>query len=284
MIRVGNFFFRFRNLAFPLIVVALCASAPPPPDSLSRPWANNIKDAGAILLALAGLILRATVIGYAYIRRGGRNKRVDADGLVTEGMFALCRNPLYVGNILIYAGVLLLHGAPPVILAGLVVFGFIYQCIVLAEEDFLLRKFGDEYRIYCAEVPCWMPRLGKFRTATAGMTFNFRRVILKDYSTLCSTLTGLALVEIYKYLLTPEPEDHTTRLYLLAAFVGMTWLVTAIISLCKKHQILRETSARRGGDPVIRSLRGDAASSHGQFPLLPARGQAPRPPESGEQG
>ena len=49
--------------------------------------AERVKDVVALLILLAGLALRATVIGYAYIQRGGLKKRVYASDLVTEGMF-----------------------------------------------------------------------------------------------------------------------------------------------------------------------------------------------------
>jgi hypothetical protein len=37
----------------------------------------------------------------AYIKRGGRKKRIAADHLVVDGIFAHVRHPLYVGNFLL---------------------------------------------------------------------------------------------------------------------------------------------------------------------------------------
>ena len=101
MLSIGNFFFKYRNQAFPLIIVTLFVAAPPAATVLGSATLEQWKDAAALLIVFAGLILRATVIGYAYIKRGGLNKRVYAKDLVTEGMFGVCRNPLYVGNMLI---------------------------------------------------------------------------------------------------------------------------------------------------------------------------------------
>ncbi len=240
MIHIGNFFFQSRNLAFPLIVAGLCLSTVPPVEVFHSTRLGALKDVMAVMVALAGLVLRATVIGYVYIRRGGQKKRIHADGLVTEGLFKLCRNPLYVGNMLIYSGIMLLHGAQAVVLCGIVLFAFIYQCIVLAEEAFLLAKFGESYRLYCAEVPRWIPQFARFRAATAGMRFNIRRVILKDYSTMASTLTGLTVVQICKYLLAKDAAAYTQRLCLLAGFLVLIALIAAIVSRCKKSSFLRE--------------------------------------------
>jgi protein-S-isoprenylcysteine O-methyltransferase Ste14 len=83
------------------------------------------------------------------------SSRVYAKDLVTEGMFGVCRNPLYVGNMLVYIGIFLLHGDPLVAVAGIALFAFIYQCIVYAEEAFLEAKFADAYRAHCRDVPRW---------------------------------------------------------------------------------------------------------------------------------
>ena len=131
MLSIGNFFFKYRNQAFPLIIVALFVAAPPAATVLGSATLERWKDAAALLIVSAGLILRATVIGYAYIKRGGLNKRVYAKDLVTEGMFGVCRNPLYVGNMLIYSGLFLFHGNPVVVAVGCLLFGFIYQCLSL---------------------------------------------------------------------------------------------------------------------------------------------------------
>lgn len=119
MIAIGNFLFRFRNQLFPAIIVVLFLLMPPPALVLDNPLLTLAKDAVAILVILAGLALRATVVGYQYIQRGGLRKKVYAKDLVTEGMFGVCRNPLYVGNMLLYCGVFLLHGNPLLIVIGI---------------------------------------------------------------------------------------------------------------------------------------------------------------------
>src|SRR5437870_545724 len=98
MIALGNFFFRFRNGLFPLAYLLLFWKNPPV-------FANEtVALAVGLALAITGQLLRAVTIGLVYIRRGGKNRQVYANDLVTEGMFAHCRNPLYVGNFLIIAG------------------------------------------------------------------------------------------------------------------------------------------------------------------------------------
>ena len=235
MISIGNFFFRYRNRLFPVIVIALFAIAPPSQTFLGREDYLPIKDAVAVLIALSGLAFRSLVIGYAYIKRGGMNKKVYADNLVTEGLFAICRNPLYVGNVLMYIGVFLLHGAPMVALSGIVLFLFIYQCIILAEEAYLHAKFGEGYEAYCRDVSRWVPAFSKFREATDGMTFNARLAIKKDYSTMATTFVTLLLTQLYKYLsVAPHAVSDRPALMLIGAIL-MVGIIAKVIRYYKKR-------------------------------------------------
>ncbi len=235
MIKVGNFFFTWRNKLFPLIILGLYAVAPPPHEIMGSESLETAKDILALLIAFAGLLIRAVVIGYAYIKRGGMNKKVYAENLVTEGMFSLCRNPLYLGNIFIYAGVFLMHGNPLVVILGIGLYLFIYQSIIYAEETYLLQKFGDAYHEYCRDVPRWIPRLSHFREATTGMEFNLQRVIIKDYTTIATTIIALAITEGYEYLALPNVSGDTTYITFLAAFILASGLFAAMVRFYKKR-------------------------------------------------
>jgi protein-S-isoprenylcysteine O-methyltransferase Ste14 len=192
LIACGNFFFRYRNSVFLIVMLVLLVSFPPEWPGASRTYELG-GDIAGLILALAGQALRAAVIGFVYIKRGGLNKRVYADTLVTEGFFGVCRNPLYVGNFLMLAGLLLIHGNPWVIALGMTFFLFAYVSIVAAEEHFLSGKFGSDYSAYCCDVNRWWPDFGRLAGSTEGMRFNWQRVVIKDYSTF-STNIATALV------------------------------------------------------------------------------------------
>lgn len=240
MVNLGNFFFRYRNQVFPAIIVALFCLASPPLEVWGSPTTAIVKDVVSILVVFSGLALRMVVVGYAYIQRGGLNKRVYAKDLVTEGMFGVCRNPLYVGNMLVYTGIFLLHGDPLVIAIGVCLFAFMYQCIVYAEETFLEQKFGDAYRAYCRDVPRWGLRLEKFRHSTEGMTFNFKRVIAKDYSTVASALIAVLGTEMYRFASAENLEHQLSYLLFLSALMVVVGLATALVSYLKKRGAFRE--------------------------------------------
>lgn len=243
MIAIGNFLFRFRNQLFPAIIVVLFLLMPPPALVLDNPLLTLAKDAVAILVILAGLALRATVVGYKYIQRGGLKKKVYAKDLVTEGMFGVCRNPLYVGNMLLYSGVFLLHGNPLLIVIGIGLFAFMYQCIVYAEEAFLLRTFGDAYRDYCRDVPRWMLRLSNFSQSTEGMTFNIRRVVGKDYSTVSAAMIAVLATEMYKFATYESSSQNAGVLAVLGGAMALVGIATAVISYKKRRGAFRDPVA-----------------------------------------
>jgi protein-S-isoprenylcysteine O-methyltransferase Ste14 len=236
MIPIGNFLFRYRNQVFPILIVLLFLASPAPGEMGGSAALEHMKDAIALCIALFGLSMRATVIGYAYIKRGGLNKKVYAKNLVTEGMFGVCRNPLYAGNMLIYTGVFLTHGNPWVVSIGIAGFLFMYQCIVYAEEAYLRDKFGKGYDAYCADVPRWLPRLDKFADAIEGIPFDLAHAIRRDYSTISATLIALALVEIYGQLARPDPGQGQAYLLMLTVSVALIGVMTGAIRMLNKAE------------------------------------------------
>ena len=189
LVRYGNFLFKYRDQVFPAVLLALFVFTRPHwPDG--RDGYDTVLDLAGFGIALLGQILRAAVVGYAYIIRGGKNKQVYAEELVTRGFFNHSRNPLYVGNLLILLGLLVIWNSPLAYVIGVPFFLLGYVAIVAAEEAFLRRKFGAEYDAYAARVPRWWVRLGGFRESMEGMVFNWRRVVLKEYGSAAYWVAG----------------------------------------------------------------------------------------------
>lgn len=231
-IRIGDFFFKYRNAVFPLMWCVLFVAFKPAPA-----FSSSLVTLACVLVAL-GLLVRGAVIGFAYIKRGGLNKEVYADTLVTEGFFTTCRNPLYVGNMLIYVGVFLMHGNPIVIIAGTLGSFFVYQSIIAAEEYFLRNKFGESYEAYCRDVPRWQMKLNRLGKATEGMQFNFKRVLMKDYSTIANALVTLTFLNGLRHYHYDTPELwHENLMRHVAIIIGIL-LIAAAISRAKKMKLL----------------------------------------------
>jgi protein-S-isoprenylcysteine O-methyltransferase Ste14 len=188
MIALGNFFFKYRSLIF--IAMAAVLFLP------TRPVFGNAQAAmwAGLVIALAGQLLRFITIGYDYIVRGGRNRRVFAEGLVTGGMFAHCRNPMYVGNVLLVLGTGLVANSAPFLFFIFPAIVFIYQAIILAEENYLK---------YCAQASRWIPDFRNFSDTVKNKPFLWERVLLKDHGTTFFLMTVL-FVLIEKRIFTTD--------------------------------------------------------------------------------
>lgn len=240
MIQIGNFFFKYRNLIFILLYLALFIPSPPLfstahfGDSYYL-WPIII----GLLVTVSGQLIRGATIGLAYIIRGGVAGKVHAEDLVTSGMFNHCRNPLYVGNILMLAGVGVLSNSLIYLLVFIPFFLFVYQAIVLAEENFLRNKFGEAYTNYCKKVNRWLIRFNGLSKTYKGMHFNWRRWILKEYNTQYVWLTGITLILLLKY---SELTDGNTQLrnLLLICILASLLLLYLYVKYLKKSGKMRE--------------------------------------------
>ncbi len=234
MIKIGNFFFKYRNLLFIPLYLALFIPSPEILTSSHHSWLLF----SGLLITLSGQVLRGATIGLAYIERGGKNKQVYASKLVTQGLFNHCRNPLYIGNIFMLLGVGILSNSLLYITVFIPAFLFIYQAIVLTEENFLRHKFGVEYENYCLRTHRWLPKLSGLRKTFESMQFNWRRWLAKEYNTQFVWLLGLTFILLFKY---PELSDYDTviRNHWLLLILPSLMLFYCSIRYLKKSKKLR---------------------------------------------
>lgn len=218
LVHVGNFLFRYRNAIGPvLFLLALVAAVPS--DPWESPALGRLVAAIGLATALAGSAFRIFTIGFEYIERGGRNRQVFASKLVQGGVFDHCRNPLYVGNILICIGLALVARSWAFYLLIPIIL-FAYSCIVAAEEAYLREKFGAEYAVYCARVRRWWPRWSGWSHSLEGMRFNWGRVLVKEYNTILVLLLALALLWLWRRYVIGGAEVLPHPALLTVAFAG----------------------------------------------------------------
>lgn len=176
MVKLGNFFFHHRNYLFPVFYAMLFVPSPSIFDNYSIAFFLGL------IITLMGQSIRMLTIGLVYIIRGGKDRKVYAEELVTTGIFNHSRNPMYVGNVTMLLGMGILANSLFFLLILFPFFVFVYQAIIKAEENFLHQKFGAGYEKYMQNVPRWLPNLNGIRSTLQGMTFNWSRVILKEYN------------------------------------------------------------------------------------------------------
>jgi len=113
---------------------------------LSRPLAASI--GWGVPVSLAGLALRGWAAGCL-----DKNRQ-----LATGGPYAHTRNPLYVGTLLVAAGLAIAARSPWLAVLFACVFLFVYLPVIQLEEQHLRHLFPD-YASYAARVPALWPRL-----------------------------------------------------------------------------------------------------------------------------
>lgn len=119
-------------------------------------------DLGAAARPLGWAAIGAGLAGFAWAlaaifsHHTTVNPYKAASSLVTSGPFRYSRNPIYLSDWFVYAGVmLLLRSAWPLLFAP-AVFLVMRRGVVAHEERHLEARFGDEYRAYRARVRRWL--------------------------------------------------------------------------------------------------------------------------------
>jgi protein-S-isoprenylcysteine O-methyltransferase Ste14 len=108
------------------------------------------------ILSLAGIAVG--LWGVRAFRQAGTAVRPDrpVTALVTNGPYQYTRNPLYMGLITIYLGIVLSSGVLWLLVTLVPVLAMVHWKIVRREEQFLEAKFGEDYRDYKARVRRWV--------------------------------------------------------------------------------------------------------------------------------
>lgn len=235
MTGLGNFLFKHRNLVFPLVFVLMVSGAEPfLGDGQTEKWIYVT----GIVIALSGQVIRALTIGLAYIIRGGRDKKVYAKTLVTNGIFAHCRNPLYLGNILIVAGLGIVADSVVFYFVGIPFFVLSYMAIIKAEENYLTGKFGEEYREYCRKVNRLIPDLSGIRTTLKSMTFNWRRLLVKEYGTTYTWIIAMIFLIVKNQYVYYGHELSMNSIWILSSSFIIATFFYALVRYLKKTRRL----------------------------------------------
>jgi protein-S-isoprenylcysteine O-methyltransferase Ste14 len=108
-------------------------------------------------VALFGALIRAFTVGYTPYNTSGRNINSQvADAVNTVGIYSIVRHPLYVGNFFCSLGIAMLTQNLWFVLFFIVVYWLYYERIMVAEEQFLAKKFGERYTKWASVTPAFV--------------------------------------------------------------------------------------------------------------------------------
>ena len=145
--RIGAVLFRHRGwLPVPFLLVPLLAHG----NADAMNWIIGL------LFIVVGEAIRLAGVAAAGTVTRRRSRTVQR--LVTYGIFAWMRNPLYVGNFLIWMGFIVISDVLWFIPFAIALFAIEYTLIVRYEEGVLESIFGAEYLAYKNRTSRWFPR------------------------------------------------------------------------------------------------------------------------------
>ena len=108
------------------------------------------------VLGSAGLSLVVSAIHCFHKAKTNARPWLPTTALVTDGVYAFTRNPMYVAMTCFYlTAALLADSLPALALLPLVLLTIRYG-VIAREERYLLAKFGDSYRDYMQKVARWI--------------------------------------------------------------------------------------------------------------------------------
>ena len=198
--RIGGWLFRHRSsIPLPFVLAILVIPG-------SDAWRSASVLGLGVAVTLAGEALRLWGVHHIGVISRTRSDRLGP--LVDTGPFGFVRNPLYIGNILLWIGFAVtarLVWLAPVVL---VLLGAEYHAIVRWEEQLLEAKRGQEYRDYMSRVSRWLPLrhkgheghkdsdLSVSSVSLVSSGFSFAETLFSERGTLLAIAAGYVLLWI----------------------------------------------------------------------------------------
>jgi len=190
----GNWLFRYRGQ---LPVVLFLTAVPVIWFTSTYGMDQNVMAGitiAAIVISFTGLIVRAIAIGTTPKGTSGRNTKGQvAESLNTSGIYSCLRHPLYLGNYLMWIGIVIFTFNIGFTIVVSLAFWLYYERIMFAEERFLEAKFGEIYMKWSQQVPAFIPSFSDYKPGN--VQFSFITVLRREYSGVFATVLGFAFID-----------------------------------------------------------------------------------------
>jgi len=176
-----------------------------------------------------------------WIRMVARDWKLEhgSKGLVTIGPYAVVRNPMYVGSLIIGLGLCAIIGDLPFLVLFLTCFAFVHVCSVRSEELFLSQKWPADFSAYRSSVPAWVPSVaaivGAYRQG-AFRFLNLKRSFAKESDSLVATVVGACLLEAHEDYLV---EGWSAARVEVLVFVGLAVAFVIFRMVCLNKELRR---------------------------------------------
>lgn len=193
----GNFLFKYRGQ---IPVVLFLAAIPfiyfTDYHEMSESW-KCFLTFKAIAASVIGFIIRAYTIGTTPKGTSGRNTQTQvAEVLNSTGIYSIVRHPLYLGNYLMWIGIVIYTFNFSFVIIVSLAYWLYYERIMFAEERFLERKFGEDYLTWSLKAPAFIPAFGRF--VKSSIPFSMKAVLRREYSGVLATVLGFVFIDLVR--------------------------------------------------------------------------------------
>lgn len=190
--KMSNCFIQLENIlvkykAPVLVVMTLYIFLPSPPLIPPAFFGSNgylIALIGGAVITIFGLVFRALTIAFENSLEGGGPMHVPRNGSDRNGMYDICRNPLFAGNILIISGIALMANSLHFFISVVPLYCFVFHVMVKKEERYLHETYGRDYERYTQRVNRWIPDFHKLGHLVRSGSFNVKRYLVNEYASL----------------------------------------------------------------------------------------------------
>lgn len=117
----------------------------------------NIIGIFCLFIGIIGRIYSTLYIG------GMKNEGKDGKSFINDGIYSICRNPLYLFSFIAFIGILFIKGQMLLLIFSIICYLIIYHLTILGEEAFLSEKFGDDYKEFLKTTPRFFPKFSSFK-------------------------------------------------------------------------------------------------------------------------
>ena len=232
----GNFLFKYRG-QFPILLFILAI-----PFLYFFPFTiyedeKLIWNYVSISISVLGFLIRFYTVGTTLKGTSGRNtKKQIANNLNSTGIYSMVRHPLYLGNYLIWIGIIIFTYNIYFVMTVSLLFWIYYKRIMFAEDRFLEKRFGDEYLIWSKKIPSFIPSFRNYKKTI--IKLSFKSILRREYSGILASVIGFTYVDVLRIYLNKE-EWIITKSVLNVLIVT---LIATIILRSLKHytEILNE--------------------------------------------
>ena len=229
--KTGECFFRWRSY-LPLLLAGLFILALFHQRSGQR---HPVWDLMCLAISLMGEGVRFFTVGFVPRGTSGRNTlRQVADVLNTTGMYAVVRNPIYLGNFIIWLGLSLFMRSWWFTTLIVLFFTIFYERIIFAEEAFLREKFGDIFMQWAEHTPAMLPRFKNWRPPS--LPFSWKSAIKREYGSFFAIIVTYTALELLSGLFSSG--KLTLAPLWIKLLAGSTVMYLTIRYLKKKTKVL----------------------------------------------